>query len=100
MDLIDEVIGYAKSNAEAAHSRDRDTWAAHERNCIRVKAEIERLRDRAEGAEAETRELRAALKGVEIALARDDNTVAAMAIILNHALDHAIDDREDGPEVP
>lgn len=44
MDLIDQVIGHAKSNAEAAQGRDRNTWAAHERYCIRVKAEIERLR--------------------------------------------------------
>lgn len=43
MTLIDEVIGYAKANALAASGTDRETWAAHERNCLRVKAEIERL---------------------------------------------------------
>ena len=45
MQLIDEVIGYAKANADAARTEDEKmTWAAHHRNCVQVKAEIERLR--------------------------------------------------------
>lgn len=45
MDLIDEVIGYAKANADAARTDDeRQTWAAHHRNCVKVKAGIEDLR--------------------------------------------------------
>lgn len=45
MDLIDEVIGYARANAEAARMPDeRQTWEAHQRNCVRVSAEIARLR--------------------------------------------------------
>lgn len=45
MDLIDEVIGYAKANAFAAPTADdQTTWNAHWKNCIRIKSEIDRLR--------------------------------------------------------
>jgi len=45
MQLIDELIGYTKANADAARSPDdTDVWMAHHRNCVRVKAEIELLR--------------------------------------------------------
>jgi len=44
MNLIDELIGYASANAKAAKTEtDRETWAAHHRNCVKVKAEIDRL---------------------------------------------------------
>jgi hypothetical protein len=46
LQLIDEVIGYAKANAEAAETADqRRVWEAHQRNCVAVRAEIERLQD-------------------------------------------------------
>lgn len=49
MRLIDEVVGYANANAAAARdANDQQTWAAHHRNCVRIRdehaAEIERLR--------------------------------------------------------
>lgn len=45
MHLIDEVVGYAKANSEAALSPDdKQTWAAHHRNCVLIQAEMERLR--------------------------------------------------------
>lgn len=48
MRLIDEVVGYANANAAAARdANDQQTWAAHHRNCVRIRdehaAEIERL---------------------------------------------------------
>jgi hypothetical protein len=53
MQLIDELIGYTKANAEAARNPDdADTWMAHHRNCVRVKAEIERLRAVLDGIRA------------------------------------------------
>lgn len=46
MELIDEVIGYAKANSESGLTPDeRQTWAAHHRNCTRIKAEIEGERE-------------------------------------------------------
>ena len=46
MDLIDEVIGYAKANSEAAKNPDeRATWAAHHRNCVRIKGELDSERE-------------------------------------------------------
>lgn len=46
MQLIDEVIGYAKANAEAARAPgERETWAAHHRNCVRIKGELESERE-------------------------------------------------------
>lgn len=37
--LLDEVIGYAKANAESARTvDDQQTWRAHERNCRRVRS--------------------------------------------------------------
>lgn len=42
MDLIDEVIGYAKANAEAP-GPSQEAWGAHQRNCVLIKAEVERL---------------------------------------------------------
>lgn len=45
MHLIDEVVGYAKANSEAATNPDeRQTWAAHHRNCLLIQAEQQRLR--------------------------------------------------------
>ena len=36
--LLDEVIGFAKANAEAAATKDEQmTWAAHHRNCVKVR---------------------------------------------------------------
>ena len=44
MQLIDEVIGYAKGNADAARTSDeQDVWLAHHRNCLKIKTEIERM---------------------------------------------------------
>lgn len=37
--LLDEVIGYAKANAEAARTADeQETWQAHYQNCRRVRS--------------------------------------------------------------
>ena len=37
--LLDEVIGFAKENAESARTvDDQQTWRAHERNCRRVRS--------------------------------------------------------------
>lgn len=41
---IDELVGYAKANADAARTKDdQQTWAAHHRHALAAKAEIERL---------------------------------------------------------
>lgn len=41
MDLMDEVMGYAKANAEAARTLDGQmTWEAHHRNLLKIKAAI------------------------------------------------------------
>lgn len=45
MTLIDEMVGFAKANADAARTKDeQQTWAAHHRHALAAKAEIERLR--------------------------------------------------------
>lgn len=44
MNLINEVIGHAKANADAASTADeRATWAAHHRSCVALRAEFARL---------------------------------------------------------
>lgn len=43
---IDELVGYAKANADAARTKDdQQTWAAHHRHALAAKAEIERLNE-------------------------------------------------------
>ena len=44
--LADEMVGFAKANAESATNKwDKETWQAHHRNCVKLRAEIERLRE-------------------------------------------------------
>lgn len=44
LDAINTSIAYAEANAAAAHNaHDRDLWAAHARNCVLVREQIELL---------------------------------------------------------
>ena len=46
MQLVDEVVGYAKANMTAAKTADEQhTWGAHWRNCCLIKNEIDALRN-------------------------------------------------------
>ncbi len=51
MNIANELVGFAKANAEAAKTEDeRMTWAAHHRNALAAQAEIEQLRAQLERA--------------------------------------------------